>query len=569
MKLLIVDDDVVDRKLIRRTLNDSRSYFYDVVDATSVKEGLAAIEAGRFDAILLDYSMPQANGIEMIIEMRARPALGDTAIVMVSASEDGQLALDCIEAGAQDFIPKSEITHAKLNKAILHARKRFEIEQRMHESYLAVKRMAERDVLTGLSNRYHFEEILKVVIATNRRLNNSVALLALDLDNFKNVNDTLGHGAGDAVLVETVRRIADCLRENEGFARLGGDEFAVIIGGVNSLSEVSAIARRILGQFEAPFVIDGNDLHVGVSIGAAVCPADTTDPNELMKCADIAMYRSKRAGKSEICFYEARYQAEFFRRVTIQNSMAAALKNTNFRLFYQPIYRAADSTLTGVEALVRWPDTEPSYMPDEFIPIAEESRMIVALGRWIFEAAVDQLAEWQKNFSQNLHMSINVSPIQLQDDELLPSLIATVDEKGVAPGTLTLEITETALFKDNKKISETLNALSSHGFRIALDDFGMGFSSIAHLVDYPIDIVKLDKSLQTVAGTAQKQGEILEGLVLMLRKLGFETVAEGIETEEQRDLCVALGLDCLQGFLMSRPGPPEELGRILSSQVAD
>lgn len=563
MKILIVDDDLADRKIVRRALNASGSDHYEVVEATSADEGLRVIAQQQFEVVLLDYSMPKVNGIEMVIEMRSRTDLGNTAIVMISASEDADLALECIEAGAQDFIPKNEITQTKLSKAILHARKRFELEQRMHESYVAVKRMAERDALTGLSNRYHFEEVLKVMIANNRRVHSSVALLALDLDNFKHINDTLGHDVGDRVLVEVVDRISGCLRQNEGFARLGGDEFAIIIGGISEMKEVSAIANRILERFDEPFQLEGTEVRCGVSIGAALCPTDTSDPNELMKCADIAMYRSKQSGESKICFYQARYQAEFQRRVLIQNEIAFVLKRADFRLFYQPIFCANTMDLIGVEALIRWPEGDPSYTPDEFIPIAEESKMIDDLGRWIITTAVRQLASWQAIHQRPLAVSINISPMQLLNEELLHHLSETVENAIVAPSDVTLEITETALFKDSEKVAGALNALSARGFKIALDDFGMGFSSIAHLMDYPIDIVKLDKSMQTTGESGGRRQQVLAGLALMLKELGFETVAEGIETEKQQQTCRNLELDRLQGFLLARPMPAQEITRLL------
>ncbi|MFK7831494.1 MAG: EAL domain-containing protein [Congregibacter sp.] len=563
MKILVVDDDVVDRKLVKRALNSAASYNHDIAEATSVSEGLSAIEREHFDAVLLDYNMPEVDGIEMIKEIRAQQDLGNTAILVISASEDSDLALACIEAGAQDFLPKNEITHTKLNKAILHAKKRFEIEQRMHDSYLAVKQMAERDALTGLSNRYHFEEILKVTIATNRRAHNSVALLALDLDNFKHINDTLGHDYGDRVLVEAVDRIKGCLRHNEGFARLGGDEFAVVLGGIGTNNEVSTIAKRILAQFEAPFTMDGNEVNCGVSIGAALCPTDATDPNELMKCADIAMYRSKQSGKHSIRFYEARYQTEFQRRVDIQNEISTILRESAFRLFYQPIFCAKNNTITGAEALIRWPESEQMYFPDEFIPIAEEARIIDSLGRWIIRTAVEQLARWRAEHDAPLTISINISPVQLQDSNFLTYLTTCIEQAAIAPQDVILEITETALIRDSERISQSLSALSQHGFKIALDDFGTGYSSISYLMDYPIDIVKLDKSMQASDDSQSKRKRVLAGLGMMLRELEFEVVAEGIETEAQKLTCQNLGMDKLQGYLLARPMPAEQMSLLL------
>lgn len=563
MNILIVDDDLVDRKLIKKMLISDGSHHHDITEVTCVSEGLKAIEDTHFDIILLDYNMPKEDGIEMLIEMRAKPKLGNTAIIMISSSENSALAIECIEAGAQDFLPKGDITRDSLNKALIYAKKRFEAEQRMHNSYLAVKHMAERDQLTGLSNRYHFEEILKVMIANNKRAKNCVALLALDLDNFKNINDTLGHSVGDEILIQTVERIHSCLRQNEGFARLGGDEFAVIIGGICNINQIGMIANRILAEVSKPFLHEGRTLNCSVSIGSAIYPNDATESHELLKCADIAMYRSKQSGKSRISFYKEQYQYEFSRRVDIQNSIKEHIEEKNFRLFYQPVYCSKTQIMTGVEALIRWPDTTVNYTPDEFIPIAEECRLIAPLGKWIIASALKQLSLWQKDYQTPLTLSINISPIQLQREVLQTYLLETVEKYNLKTSSIILEITETAFMENSKEVIEILTSLSNKGFRIALDDFGMGYSSISHLISYPIDIVKLDKSMQSLGGENNKRLKIIESLSLMLKKLDFSVVAEGIETETQHQLCKKLNIGYLQGFLFSKPMPVNEINLLL------
>jgi diguanylate cyclase (GGDEF)-like protein len=564
MKILIVDDDIVDRRIVKRALNSSSNSFYEIHESSSVAEGLEALRTTHFDVILLDYKMPGADGIEMVIELRAKPDIGNTAIIIISASEDQSLALNCIEAGAQDFLSKNEITQKKLEKAIIHAHKRFEIEQRMHESYLTVKKMAEKDPLTGLSNRYHFEESLKVMIASNKRTQHNVALLALDLDNFKHINDTMGHDAGDKVLVESVNRVQLCLRSNEGFARLGGDEFAVIFGNISSPNEVSPIANRILDAFKAPFIIDDQEVICGVSIGAALCPADSIDAKDLLKCADIAMYRSKQSGKNSVSFYQAHYQTEFNRRYSIRDAINHILDTSAFRLFYQPIFSSQSQNPSGFEALIRWPETEHMYVPNEFIPIAEESRLISRIDHWVIKTSIEQLSQWHTTVHPDLTMSINLSPIQLQDNELVSYLSQITQEFDVHPSRVILEITEMALIKDNKKIAQILGILSEKGFHIALDDFGVGFSSLANLMEYPIDIVKLDKSMQTTDNSSQKHRKVFEALALMLGKLEFVVVAEGIETEQQYILCKKLGLDRMQGFLLGKPLDKDKTSSLLS-----
>ncbi|WP_395338175.1 putative bifunctional diguanylate cyclase/phosphodiesterase [Ningiella sp. W23] len=564
MKILIVDDDLVDRKIIINALGGTKEA-RDITQTSSVKEGLAQLEHTHFDIILLDYKMPKADGIEMLYELRARNDLGNTAVVMVSASEETELALACIEAGAQDFIVKGEISQGKLQKAMVHAQKRFEIEQKMHQSYIAVKQMAERDPLTGLSNRYHFEETLKVMIANNKRTKHSIALLALDLDNFKYVNDTFGHDAGDTLLVMMVGRINGCLRQNEGFARLGGDEFAIILGGIAQINDVSVIADRILETVAEPFVLDDKEVYCGMSIGVAIFPADATKAEDLVKSADIAMYRAKQSGKNRVCYYESQFQAEFNHRYAIQTDIHECLKNERFTLHYQPIFELNSSNIVGFEALIRWPsDASKHYTPDKFIPIAEDTRQIIELGRWVFEQAVAQLKQWRSNstIATNLSMSINVSPVQLRDEEFVSLAQQIVNDYGLPASSITLEITETAFFEDQSKIQQSLTDLSTLGFKIALDDFGMGYSSISHLMNYPIDIVKIDKSLQANQSNKSK-AEMFEALVLMLSKLSFEIVAEGVEQNEQLSLCQKLEVQKGQGYLLGRPMPKTDAGKLL------
>ncbi|MBU2924636.1 EAL domain-containing protein [Colwellia sp. 1_MG-2023] len=566
MKILIVDDNEIDIALAKRALGTSLENNYEIKGTDCVAKALVLIDEEVFDIILLDYHMPEINGIEMIIEMRSRPNLGNTAIIVISAAEDISIALNCIEAGAQDFIPKSDISHIKLSQAIIHSKKRFEMEQRMQESYLALKNMAETDQLTGLHNRHYFDETLNIMIANSDRLKLSVGMLILDLDDFKHINDSLGHHAGDILLVELVARVKNCLRINDGFARLGGDEFAITLANINSAEEVNMIASRILQSFQQPFLIDGQRMDCTVSIGAALYPDDANSHDQLMKYADVAMYRAKKNGKNTLCFYELHYQNEFNRRFFIRNEMNEIIKNSSFRLFYQPIFCANSENIKGVEALIRWPDTPNSYTPDEFIPIAEETRLIHDLGQWVIDTALANLASWQTKYDNNFTLAINISAIQLQNAQLTQKIKYAAQKYGVKPDTIILEITETALLDNDNITRQTLNSLSSAGFKIALDDFGMGFSSISHLNNYPIDIVKLDKTLQEDELNTDKKNSLLEAVTLMLKLLNFTVVAEGIETKNQLKVCRKLKIDKFQGYLLGMPMPADLLEVKLQEQ---
>jgi diguanylate cyclase (GGDEF)-like protein len=559
MNVLIVDDDIVDRQIIRRALRLGSSD--NITEATSVKEGLQALVNSRYDVVLLDFRMPEKDGLEMMHQIHSRADLDRTAVIMMSTSENEQLGLDCIEAGAQDFFTKDELTEKQLKKVIMHARKRFQLEYELKESYDRVKNMAEKDGLTGLSNRYHFEESLKVVITNNRRETQKVALLALDIDNFKFVNESIGHEKADKLLKKIVIRIQDCIRPNEGFARLGGDQFAIILGSIKTASEVSGIAHRIINALDAPFHVDNKEITCGISIGVAMYPADAHTGNELLKYAEIAMYRSKQSANSKVCFYEQQLQKQFNLRFAIQNGLKRVLQTAEFTMHYQPVFDLKTDSITSMEALIRWPsDMTPHYRPDEFIPVAEEIGLIDQVGEWVVTEVMRQSTKLQAETNTIFGVAINISPIQLQDERAAEKLISLLKQHQIQPENVMFEITETALFKDSETIKHALQKLSDFGCLIALDDFGTGFSSISHLMNYPIDVVKLDKTmLHNNGDDGKQQQKVFSALALMLKTLGFTVVAEGVETAEQLALCKQVGIDKVQGYYLAKPGPIEQI----------
>ena len=352
MNVLIVDDDVVDREHIKRTLRKSAQNCH-FVETESVNEGLEAFRLASFDVVLLDYRMPQRDGIELLLELKSEKNGNSVAIIMLSNSEEEALALECIKAGAQDFLLKVEVTASKLNRAILQAQVRFELEQKLFNSYKLVKNIAEHDTLTGLDNRYAFEEALKLRVAKNTRFQESIALLLFDLDHFKYVNDTHGHDTGDELLRQVAKKISKCLRENEIFARIGGDEFAIILSNTFDAYLINNVARRILNSLTATFHIKGIEIGVSASIGIAIYPDNTVNPDELFKFADIAMYRAKKLGRNQICYFESEMQRQFLHRYKIEHALVDGIVNNQFRLHYQPVFSANERELIGFEALIR------------------------------------------------------------------------------------------------------------------------------------------------------------------------------------------------------------------------
>lgn len=552
MNILIVDDDKVDREGIRRILSIPESPC-STQEAESVDEALRLIQKQIFDVILLDYNLPQRNGIELLLELHGDSRNNSTAIIMMSSNEEDALALECIRAGAQDFLTKTEISVFRLNRAIISARARSDMEQQLFKSYKKTKELAEKDSLTGLANRYFFDESLKLDIVNNTRTGDIIALLLIDLDHFKFVNDNYGHDVGDQLLIDVVNRIKLCLRGSELFARLGGDEFAITLTNLKHASDASYIAKRILARFDDPFEIGDLSIKSSVSIGISIHPADASDAKELFKYADIAMYRAKKMGRNQFSFFEAAMQQQFFSDFKLENDLRIATKENAFTLHYQPVLDGKTKSLTGVEALIRWDNNGDMIGPDTFIPIAEKTLLILDIGKWVINQAIKEVADWNKKLNSPISMAINLSNVQLKDVTLIDHIKQCLSMYHVDPSLIIFELTETALLIDSKQSTHTIENISQLGCKIALDDFGTGFSSLSHLLQYPLNIVKIDKSLMPGISSGTKVEQVLVGLVSMVKSLGHELVAEGIEQDCDLVLCSSLGIDKFQGYYFDKP----------------
>jgi len=560
MNILIVDDDIVDREHITRYLcaNDN-SQTFDVDVAGSVNQGLERISKRKYDVILLDYKMPQRDGIELLIELNNEPKEAGTAVVMMSNSEEEQLALDCLRTGAQDFIVKNDITDARLRRVLINAKTRFELELELHHSYQKLKEMAEQDSLTGLANRYVFDEALKVTIANNQRSSKKVALLLLDIDNFKYINDAYGHDVGDVLLKRIVKRVNASMRSNEVFARLGGDEFGILLYNLENDLQASTVARRILNILEVPFEVGTMVINSSASIGIAIHPDNARHAKEIYKFADIALYRSKKLGKNQVCFFEEEMQRLFSMRYSIENELRKALVEKQFNLFYQPLINLSDQKIIGFEALLRWSVNGEPRSPDDFIPIAEETRIIIELGRWIIEEAISKISKWNKSLDIPLKVGINLSVVQLTDSGLVKFIRELFERYEVDASRVVFELTETALLDYTNEKMQAITGISDLGCNIALDDFGTGYSSVSHLRDFPISSVKIDKSLMPSKEENEKEISLLNGLVTMIKHLGLSIVGEGLETKRHVEICSELEIETAQGFYFAKAVSSEEI----------
>jgi diguanylate cyclase (GGDEF)-like protein len=560
INILIVDDDIVDREQLIRTLKRS-TIDCATTEVESVDQALEQLEDRFFDIILLDYNLPQRNGIELLLDLRRDPKQRDTAVIVVSTSQEDELALECLIAGAQDFLVKSDISVFRLQRAIVNAQARADLEHQLFLSYQHTKKLAERDSLTNLANRYFFDESFIKDIKSNQRDKSTLALLLLDLDHFKYVNDTYGHDVGDQLLIAVVDRINHSLRGNELFARLGGDEFAISLTHLSCASDAKVVAKRILDVFNEPFEIGDYSIKSGASIGISVSPDDSDEAKDLLKFADIAMYRAKAKGRNQSSFFEESMQTEFLAHFNIENQLRKALENNDFYLQYQPVINTADLTIAGIEALVRYRVEDRIVSPNEFIPIAEKTRLIIEIGKWVIQESVKQLSQWNQTRAVPLTMAVNLSSVQVSDDKLVDFIAQTLKQYDVDAQLIEFELTETALIIEPKPTAIILQAISDLGCKVSLDDFGTGFSSLSHLHSFPIDIVKIDKSLMPSASVNKGAKQLINGLTTLIKSLDLQVIAEGIETQLDLEVCSQLDISKMQGFYFDKPLTAADLAK--------
>jgi diguanylate cyclase (GGDEF)-like protein len=439
----------------------------------------------------------------------------------------------------------------------------------LHESHRNLTHRASHDSLTGLPNRASLAERLATSFGLNAdRRSIQESVLFIDIDDFKNVNDSLGHQGGDELLTEMVTRLTRCVRPYDMVARLGGDEFAIVVADNDGVSAAVVVAERILDAMRAPFVIRGTSLMVSVSIGIAPRRPETADAAELLRQADFAMYTAKGGGKNRYDIFDARIHDTMVDRSALRTDLAAAVQLGQLRLEYQPVADLRTGEILGVEALVRWQHPTLGLLaPAEFITLAEETGDIDALGCWVLDTASRQAALWRDTIPacQDLWVSVNLSPFQLPNPHSLSAIQQILSDPAVQADHVVLEVTETALVADIDSGVASLNSLKRLGVRIAIDDFGTGFSSLNTLVKLPVDILKIDRTFISGEPSGAPSVPLLEGILGLAHKLGLIVIAEGIEQPEQLEMLRTLGCPMGQGFLLERPVPPHILEAKLAS----
>ncbi|MDJ0580837.1 EAL domain-containing protein [Crocosphaera sp.] len=441
--------------------------------------------------------------------------------------------------------------------------------QKYQESNTQLQHDLFHDNLTGLSNRVHI--IQEIEKAINRKKGNNdynFSLLFLDCDRFKVINDSLGHDVGDQVLVNLAERLNLCIRKDDIAARLGGDEFVILINNISDVEQVTQIADRILEKMSQPLILDNQQLVITMSIGVVMSQENYKDADDLLRDADVTMYHAKQKGKAQYAIFKPIMHTEALERLKVENGLRKALEKKEFHLYYQPIISLTTSQLIGFEALLRWHHPTQGWIsPGSFIPVAEETGLIVPLGEWVLQEACRQISVWQSHFtfSKPLKISVNISSYQLNQSEFVAQVQRVLKETEIKASQLNLEITETVIMDNIESVCFKLQCLQKLGVKVSIDDFGTGYSSLNYLQQLPIDILKIDRSFVSRLESHPTEFRIIEAIIKLGNILGMETLAEGIETLEQYNLIKSLGVNYAQGYLFSKPLNVNSVEQILYS----
>jgi diguanylate cyclase (GGDEF)-like protein/PAS domain S-box-containing protein len=692
IRILLVEDNAGDARLLREMLNEPASCKYDLTHHESMEKAMTHLVANPVDIVLLDLGLPDAQGVGAV--RRARAAAPRVPLVVLTGLDDESLAAQALQEGAQDYLIKGQIETRGLLRALRHA-----IERKIMEDALFVEKeraqvtlnsigdavictdisgnitflnlvaekmtgwsrqkaagrpmaevfrildatsgetipnpmemafgqnrtvhlptncilirrdgfkipiedcvspihdregqatgavivfrdvsmaramalqmtySAEHDFLTGLPNRMLLNDRVSQAIALALRHMKKVAVLFLDLDGFKHINDSLGHPVGDRLLQSIAKRLVDCVRGSDTVSRQGGDEFVVLLSEVEHSEDAAITARKMLQAVAGAHSIGQHDLHVTTSIGMSVYPDDGLDAETLIKNADTAMYQAKENGRQSYQFFKPAMNVRAVERQSIEGSLRRALERQEFALHYQPKINLRTGAITGAEALIRW--THPTrglISPGQFIPVAEECGLILPIGKWVLREACKQARTWVDAGLPLATMAVNISAMEFQEENFLEGVFAILKDTGLDPRSLELELTESVLMKRAESAASVLQTLRARGVQIAVDDFGTGYSSLSYLKRFPVDVLKIDQSFVRQITTTPDETTIVTAVMSMGRSLKLRVVAEGVETQKELAFLQAHQCEEAQGYYFSRPVLPQQFAKLLETGISE
>jgi diguanylate cyclase (GGDEF)-like protein len=559
-RILLVEDNEVDVAMVRALLAESGGRGCHVTSVGRLTDARAHLQSAPVDCVLLDLSLPDGDGLETVeVVLAAAP---EVPIIVLSGLRDDSVTMAALNEGAQDYLVKGHLDGELLWRSI-----RYAVERKRAE--MALRQQALHDPLTSLANRPLFMERLRAATARLARQSFPLAVLLIDLDRFKWVNDSLGHDAGDELLVATARRIERVVRPTDLVARFGGDEFVVLCEEVDDELDALVVAERLQGALSVDFPIAETQVRVSASMGIVASRDPAVEAEELLRDADVAMYRAKELGKGRCEPFDMAMRDALQDRLLAEQDLRRAIAQDELLVYYQPLVDLSDGHPVGAEALVRWRHPGGEIVaPGQFIGLAEETGLIRGIGDFVTRTACKQLASWDPVAGPGqpapmLH--VNLSARQLTDPGLVGRISQCLAAAGANPSQLCLELTETAFLVDEATSLARLKALKKLGASLCVDDFGTGYSSLSHLTKFPIDVVKIDRSFIEGLGLRARDTAIVESVIALGQTLGLRVVAEGVETQAQATHLRALGCHQAQGYLFGRPGPQANLFQVPAS----
>ena len=546
--ILLVEDNSAESELVMHHLSVwPHAEPPEVTRVSSLGEAVSYLHGHSVDMILTDLSMSDAAGLDAV--RRLRTASPGAAVLVLTGLADEELGLRAIQLGADDYLSKTELTRVYLTRAIRRG-----LERNRTSSRLA--QLALRDHLTGLANRTAFMERLQHALTLCKRCERQIAVGFLDLDKFKEINDTFGHDAGDSVLQQVACRLESTIRNCDMVARLGGDEFAFILEDVSDEKTLGFALERIQSSLDRPLSLEEHGpVQVGCSIGVALYPDGGETVDSLLRAADRAMYSAKQRSGSTFEVHSVGYSGRRMPRFRLQAALRKALSRHELELHYQPLHHLKQDKVVALEALLRWnPQGAIGDEPAVFIPVLEDTGMIVDVGRWVLRTACAQIRR-MVDAGYSLRVAVNISPLQFAEGDLPVVVDRALGESGVDPELLELEITERLLMQDSAKVERVLGELKEMGVRLSLDDFGTGYSSLSYLNRFAVDVLKIDRVFAQQISEGPQGASVTTGIIELGRRLGLEIVAEGVESYAQLDFFARCGCDMAQGYLFGAPSP--------------
>jgi len=570
--VLVCDDDPTYLLLMEETLSSDN---LNVLTAANGLDALKLYLKHQPSIVLLDVHMPMLSGFEVCAEIRKHPKGKDTPILMVTGADDILSIESAYKHGATDFLPKP-IKWPMVAHRVRYMLKGSETFNSLKQSEEKMRRLAYFDSLTGLPNRQSLDESLEKAIRLAVKKEQNLCIMYIDLDNFKRINDTLGHEFGDKLLKKISEKILQCLKNESCIpealqstteievSRLGGDEFMILLNNTPNDGDVKVVAQSLVDCISELVSIDDYEVALTPSIGIAMYPRDGANLTELKKHADVAMYYAKTMGRNGYRFYAESLNENAMKFLQIEGCLRNALNNDEFSLHYQPQVCLKNKKIISVEALLRWESPElGNVTPGEFIPVAEDSGIINDLGEWVMRKACVQAKEWMDEGMQNFRVSVNLSSIQFKRASLLNMIKRALDDSGLPASLLEVELTESAIMNDIDQNITRLNQIRDLGVAIALDDFGTGYSSLSYLKRFPINTLKIDRSFIITIDTDPEDAAIVEAIITLANTLKLTVIAEGVETHGQLKALNRFHCDIIQGFYFSKPVPAEQITKLV------